>query len=168
MLDSALREQFGFKHLLWIYSGRRGIHCWISDPEAMALTDEQRKAIMGWLEVVKGGKEMHKKVNVRMPAGKPLHPALDGAREKLGGIFTELILDDQECFQHEDGWRTLLELISDKAIQTTLRDQWEADPDRKSSKKWEDCRRQLKKLDRDSKQGVMHLIGCLHSRLMML
>lgn len=32
----------------------------------MNLTDEQRKAIMGWLEVIKGGKEMAKKVNVRL------------------------------------------------------------------------------------------------------
>jgi hypothetical protein len=32
----------------------------------MNLTDEQRKAIMGWLEVIKGGKEMVKKVNVRL------------------------------------------------------------------------------------------------------
>jgi DNA primase small subunit len=31
----------------------------------MLLTDDQRKAIMGWLEVIKGGKEMIKKVNVR-------------------------------------------------------------------------------------------------------
>ena len=31
----------------------------------MVLTDSQRKAIMGWLEVIKGGKEMIKKVNVR-------------------------------------------------------------------------------------------------------
>lgn len=32
----------------------------------MTLTDDQRKSIMGWLEVIKGGKEMVKKVNVRV------------------------------------------------------------------------------------------------------
>lgn len=76
ILDQSLREQFGFRHLLWVYSGRRGIHCWVSDPEAMMLTDEQRKALMGWLEVIKGGQDMAKKVNVRGPQGRPLHPSL--------------------------------------------------------------------------------------------
>lgn len=75
ILDQSLREHFGFRHLLWVYSGRRGIHCWVSDQEAMMLTDEQRKAIMGWLEVIKGGQDMTKKVNIRT-SGRPLHPSL--------------------------------------------------------------------------------------------
>lgn len=77
VLDSALRNQFGYRNLLWVYSGRRGIHLWISDEEALLLTDDQRKSLMGWLEVVKGGKEQLKKVNVRSAKTvSPLHPAL--------------------------------------------------------------------------------------------
>jgi DNA primase small subunit len=58
-----------------VYSGRRGIHLWVSDKEAIDLTDDQRRAIVGWLSVVQGGKEMHKKVNVRM-GSRPLPPSL--------------------------------------------------------------------------------------------
>ena len=72
VLDRALRDQFGYRHLLWVYSGRRGIHLWISDREALELTDDQRKALVGWLTVIQGGKEMAKKVNVRIGTNKVL------------------------------------------------------------------------------------------------
>ena len=75
VLDAALRDQFGFHHLLWVYSGRRGIHLWISDPDAMDLSDDQRKALVAWLTVVQGGRDMHKKVNVRV-GSRPLPPSL--------------------------------------------------------------------------------------------
>jgi DNA primase small subunit len=75
VLDAAVRDQFGFRHLLWVYSGRRGIHLWVSDKEALELTDDQRKAIVGWLTVIQGGKETHRKVNVRL-GKQPLPPSL--------------------------------------------------------------------------------------------
>ena len=75
VLDKAIQEQFGYERLLWVYSGRRGIHLWISDREAMELTDDQRKALVGWMTVIQGGKEMHKKVNVRQE-NRPLPPPL--------------------------------------------------------------------------------------------
>lgn len=74
VLDSALRNEFGYQKLLWVYSGRRGIHLWISDKEAMELTDQQRKALVGWLTVIQGGKETSKSLNVR--TGGKLPPSL--------------------------------------------------------------------------------------------
>jgi DNA primase small subunit len=65
VLDTAVRQRFGYKHLLWVYSGRRGIHLWVSDREAMGLTDDQRRSLVDFVTVVQGGKEMQKKVNVR-------------------------------------------------------------------------------------------------------
>ncbi|CDO71109.1 hypothetical protein BN946_scf184844.g113 [Trametes cinnabarina] len=137
VLDRALRDQFGYKHLLWVYSGRRGIHLWISDREALELTDEQRRALVGWLTVIQGGKEMHKKVNVRL-GSKPLPPSLASAYKMLEPVFHDLILADQNCFASEEGWDALLHLIPDKDIVQNLREQWAESPGRSSEDKWQD------------------------------
>ncbi|KAG1869972.1 prim-pol domain-containing protein [Suillus subluteus] len=147
VLDSALRTQFGYHQLLWVYSGRRGIHLWVSDDEAMGLTDELRRAVVGALTVIEGGKEMAKKVNVRGMGTKShpgdLPPSLWHARDEGSRIWYPL-LDDQECFLSEDGWRTLLKLVPDKKIVETLEKRWENQPGIESSKKWDELKAEVK------------------------
>jgi len=151
VLDTAIRDQFGFQHLLWVYSGRRGIHLWISDKEAIDLTDDQRRAVVSWLTVIQGGKEMHKKVNVRTGA-RSLPPSLITALETLAVIFGDLILADQDCFVSQEGWESLLHLIPDKAMVETLRKKWTIDTERSSEDKWGDIKKEVKKYEKQSLQ----------------
>ncbi|KAK7472921.1 p48 polypeptide of DNA primase [Stygiomarasmius scandens] len=144
VLDTAIRDQFGYQHLLWVYSGRRGIHLWVSDKEAMDLNDEQRKAIVSWLSVVQAGKESGKKVFARS-GSKPLPPPLRAALDELVEIFPDLILDDQDCFGSEKGYEALLELIPDSKVVDGLREIWASDPTRSSIDKWKDFKNQIKK-----------------------
>ncbi|PSR80618.1 hypothetical protein PHLCEN_2v6687 [Hermanssonia centrifuga] len=142
VLDQGIRDQFGYKHLLWVYSGRRGIHLWISDKEAMALTDEQRKALVGWMTVIQGGKEMHKKVNVRVKSN-PLPPSINMALDTLRERFVDLILIDQECFQSESGYEELLKLIPDNIAVSNLRTKWR-NTERSSKQKWTDIKKEIR------------------------
>ncbi|KAJ9106179.1 hypothetical protein QFC21_001322 [Naganishia friedmannii] len=146
VLDHSLREHFGFQHLLWVYSGRRGIHCWISDKAALDLTDEQRKAITNFLEVIKGGKEQLKKVHVRGSNDNgDLHPALSDALNDVKEVFVKTVLRDQDCFREERGWDTLLALIPDKDVVDSLRSRWQ-NSHSSSSTKWTDLLKAREKL----------------------
>jgi len=95
---------------MWVYSGRRGIHLWISDPSALALSDDQRKAIVNYVELIKGGAKMDKKVDLK----RPLHPSIARAYETLRPYFQKVILQDQNCFIHEEQWDTILRILPDK------------------------------------------------------
>ncbi|RDB25171.1 DNA primase small subunit, partial [Hypsizygus marmoreus] len=149
VLNSSIREQFGYENLLWVYSGRRGIHLWISDKEAMALTDDQRKALVGWMTVIHGGKESSKRLNVRLNS-RSLPPSLQTAVDYLATIFSEIILTDQDLFSSEEGYETLLEFIPDAQAVKSLRSKWSQDPSRSSEDKWQDLKTIVKKSEKGS------------------
>ena len=47
-----IKEDFGFEHRLWIYSGRRGVHCWVCDQTARELQSSIRQAIVEHISVI--------------------------------------------------------------------------------------------------------------------
>jgi DNA primase catalytic subunit len=51
----SFEEDFGFEHRLWIYSGRRGVHCWVCDQTARELQSSIRQAIVEHLTVLTVG-----------------------------------------------------------------------------------------------------------------
>lgn len=51
VLDKGLREDFGFQWIVWVYSGRRGVHAWICDESARNLSNEARSAVANYFEV---------------------------------------------------------------------------------------------------------------------
>jgi DNA primase small subunit len=134
VIDAALREDFGFEHILWVYSGRRGVHAWISDKDARELDDEKRKALTGYFEVIKGGVQGGKRVNPK----RPLHPHLTRSLEILKPYFRTSILEDQDLFLSQAGSDRLLELLPDKVLNDALRKKWSSSPGRPSAKKWAD------------------------------
>ncbi|KAL8721738.1 MAG: hypothetical protein Q9225_001636 [Loekoesia sp. 1 TL-2023] len=134
VVDVALREDFGFEHIMWVYSGRRGAHAWISDKRARNMDDQKRKAVAGYLEVIKGGAQSGKKVNVK----RPLHPHLARSLEILKEHFQDDILEKQDPWAKPEKAERLLQLLPDKALNDALRKKWEAAPGRSSASKWAD------------------------------
>ena len=50
VLQWLLKQAFGFKEFVVVYSGRRGVHLYVCDDDAMNLNNEQRSAITDFLK----------------------------------------------------------------------------------------------------------------------
>jgi len=134
VVDVALREDFGFKHVLWVYSGRRGAHAWVCDRRARAMDDGRRRAVAGYLELLRGGDKGGKKVNVK----RPLHPHLERSLRLLRDHFQTDVLRDQDPWRADDRFAALLDLLPDRDLAAALRKKWDSAPDRPSASKWAD------------------------------
>lgn len=122
VVDTALREDFGFEHILWVYSGRRGVHCWVCDSRARRLTNEQRSSVAEYFRVYKGSENNNKKVSL---GGAGLHPSLSRAYvEVLRPFFEEQILFNQNLLYFEERYEKLLEMVPDDTIVAQARDRW--------------------------------------------
>lgn len=134
VIDVALREDFGFKHIMWVYSGRRGAHAWVCDKKARQMDDQKRRAVAGYLEVIKGGAQGGKRVNVK----RPLHSHVARSLDILKGHFQSDILRDQDPWETDEKFDRLLQLLPDKTLNEALRKKWSSAPGRASTSKWAD------------------------------
>jgi DNA primase small subunit len=112
IVDVALKEDLGFKHIMWVYSGRRGAHAWVCDKRARAMDDQKRRAIIAYLDVVRGGDKSGKKANLR----RPLHPHLARSLDVLKDKFAQNILRDQDPWRDNEKAERLLDLLPDKSM----------------------------------------------------
>lgn len=46
VLNYLLRDVFEFKAMFWVFSGRRGLHCWVLDEKVQCMTNAQRRVFI--------------------------------------------------------------------------------------------------------------------------
>ncbi|XP_043225376.1 DNA primase small subunit-like isoform X1 [Amphibalanus amphitrite] len=115
-IDDTLRKDFGFHHLLWVYSGRRGVHCWVCDAAARRLSQQARGAVAEYLQLIKGGQNQAKKVSI----GAQMHPMVERSVKTCRQYFRTVCLDEQDIFASTEQHTTLLKLIPDDATRKEL------------------------------------------------
>ena len=133
VVDVALREDFGFKHILWVYSGRRGAHAWISDLRARSMDDAKRRAIANYLVLITGNEQ-----GKRMSVKRPLHPHIDRSLKILNPFFSDDVLVEQDPWATEKQAEKLLERLPDTKLKDALLKKWDSMPGRSSAQKWAD------------------------------
>jgi DNA primase small subunit len=57
IIDETLRFDFGMEDIFWVFSGRRGIHGWVTDKIGFSLDQVQRKSVIDYLSILHGEDE---------------------------------------------------------------------------------------------------------------
>lgn len=142
---AALKDDFGFDHMVWVFSGRRGAHCWISDERARHLDESARKAVVEYLDVL--GSRTQKMGRTQLGLRKPYHPHVERSFEILKQHFPAVILDEQNPWctdgnSLEEEWNlveALLAFLPEQSLRNALRTKWKEQKSVSTSRaKWED------------------------------
>eukprot|EP00123_Amoebidium_parasiticum_P005656 comp16805_c0_seq1/m.15199 comp16805_c0_seq1/g.15199 ORF comp16805_c0_seq1/g.15199 comp16805_c0_seq1/m.15199 type:complete len:461 (-) comp16805_c0_seq1:725-2107(-) len=158
VLDDALREDFGFEHLLWVYSGRRGVHCWVCDQRARKMSNEERSAVAEYLNVVKGGDQQSKKVILTFP----LHPSVKRAVDTLKKYFHSTVLGKQNLLASEKHAKDMLACVPDEGVRKLI-ETWDFSEKGSSvsEERWEEIEKEVSKAIKRKEPNRWQLEKCL-------
>jgi DNA primase small subunit len=119
ILNRALREDFGFKHIFFVFSGRRGVHAWVCDEKARNLSDDARSAIANYLSVYKG----QEKGLAKLSTGIESHPFIAKSHETLSKAFESKVLVEQKLLEDEGQTSTILNMLS-QGVRDAVTAEW--------------------------------------------
>ncbi|VDO07958.1 unnamed protein product [Rodentolepis nana] len=128
-VDRALREDFGFEHILWVYSGRRGVHCWVCDPIARHLDSAARMAIVEYLSLT-NFTEIRKNKKSAQLSDQTFHPAIESAARLLSPRFSKYCISQDMLDSHYPErikWILKYLPIDMTTHRAKLTDQWVSD-----------------------------------------
>ncbi|GAU90932.1 hypothetical protein RvY_03283 [Ramazzottius varieornatus] len=113
IIHRVLTEDFGFQHIFWVFSGRRGVHCWVCDKKARSLKQAARSAIVEYLTMIKGG-NVGKARRVQIQDSE--HAAVAKALNLVRAYFLRHLVREQKIMESKKGLPKLLSMLEDETL----------------------------------------------------
>jgi DNA primase small subunit len=113
ILERILREDFGFKQIFFVFSGRRGVHCWVSDKRACLLNKKGRLAIERYINYDRMDEKNYDSKIYKLKRNfiNPVYPAYLSAVSIMKNYFFEIV-KEQDILKDEKMKTNLKNIIS--------------------------------------------------------
>jgi DNA primase small subunit len=113
ILERILREDFGFKQIFFVFSGRRGVHCWVNDKRACLLNKKGRLAIERYINYDRMDEKNYdsKIYKIKRNFINPVYPAYLSAVSIMKNYFFEIV-KEQDILKEEKMKTNLRNIIS--------------------------------------------------------
>ncbi|XP_003748121.1 DNA primase small subunit [Galendromus occidentalis] len=128
-LHAALTEDFGFRHLLWVYSGRRGIHCWVADRISREMTSSCRNGLTSYLDVLTEPNPKRPKIVSK------IHPFMERTLVILREYVDDMVVSKQRWADSTEWWVKILRMYMDTEKRDELESRIMAEED--GATRWE-------------------------------
>jgi len=106
IVRTVMRKAFGFREILVVYSGRRGVHVHVFDDKAMGLNDDERSVVLDYVNCGMAKTELH------APAGVRLIMDLHGLRDLVYNTFHTYIVGGLDVFEKASARLALLDRLN--------------------------------------------------------
>lgn len=162
IVDVAIREDFGIENRIWVFSGRRGVHCWMSDSRIRYLKENSRRAFIEYLDILNVKSKSKRGI---FGLKKPYHPHIERSIDILKDYFVEIILKEQGSWDSDESSKELALNIPDIKLRNALLNKWASGEKRTSTDKWVDIGELYKELNINSfdlvdwrKEMILHML----------
>lgn len=111
VLRPALMEDFGFKHILWVFSGRRGIHAWVCDERARLMENYSRKSLTAYLDISVGNDKAGTLVKPQVKYNKE-YTLFTRSYNLLLPDFEDIVIKDQQYLANDKNAELIWKIFS--------------------------------------------------------
>lgn len=110
VLKASLEEDFGFEHILWVFSGRRGIHAWVCDERARVMDNSVRGGVSRYLDISVSNEKMDNYV-IDGIHRNPDYPLFRRSYDILKEKFEDFVVKEQAFFIYKVNIEKVLKIL---------------------------------------------------------
>jgi len=142
VMDYILTKIFGFQNKLWVFSGRRGIHCWVCDPRVLKYTKNVRTSIIKFIHTHTGNDKKAIQVDLDTMRKGGIPNFYEQCFRICEEYFRKCTLNTQDLFMLKKAsgvpyFKFMLDMVRDEALKQEIGVKLNEEQPSSSEKVWE-------------------------------